>query len=97
MTPINNISVIFQGYAGVRFGIPCDGHTRYFTNSTNLCAVAQIVWDSHDQLVTSGLAAGVYDFPFGFVIPNNIVLPSSYEAKQNNHIQYSLFVGISQS
>ncbi|XP_065888830.1 arrestin domain-containing protein 4-like [Dysidea avara] len=97
MTPINNISVIFQGYASVRFGVPCDGYTRRFTNSTTICSVAQIVWDSHDQHVASGLSAGVYEFPFVFLIPSNMTLPSSYEIKQNNHIQYLLLAGISQS
>ncbi|XP_065888957.1 arrestin domain-containing protein 4-like [Dysidea avara] len=97
LTPMHHISVVFSGDANVSFSINLYGHTRRFTNPTNLCTITQRVWDAHGQRVTSGLSAGVYEFPFGFQIPTNILLPSSFEIKRNNHIQYSLFAGISQS
>ena len=99
MTPINNISVIIQGLATVKFHIRCDGYSRPFTNSRGILAATQIVWDGrdHNQQFTHGLSAGVYRFPFAFLIPNSIPLPSSLEIDHKNSVQYSLFAGISQS
>ena len=99
LTPVSNISVNFLGIANVKFSIPCDEYSRRFANSSDICSVAQTVWDSHDhhQQDTCGLAAGVYEFPFTLFIPNNIALPSSYEIKHNKYVQYLLFAGISQS
>ena len=99
MIPINNISVIFQGLATVKFHIQCDGSSRPFTNSKSILASTQILWDNrdHNQQFTCGLTAGVYRFPFAFLIPNGIPLPSSLEIDHKNSVQYSLFAGISQS
>ena len=99
MTPINNISVIFQGLAFVNFHIRCDGSSRQFTNSRGIFAATQIVWDGcdHNQQFTRGLSAGVYRFPFAFLITNSSPLPSSLEINHKNSVQYSLFAGISQS
>ena len=55
------------------------------------------MWENHGQNTSSGLAAGIHEFPFEFQIPNNLSLPSSFEIKCDNHIQYSVFAGISQS
>ena len=95
--PIHHISVVFSGNADVFFSLNLDRYRRLFTNPTNLCTVIQKVWENHGQQVSSGLAAGVYEFPFGFQIPNTIPLPTSFQIKRGNYIQYSLFVGISQS
>ncbi|XP_065888395.1 arrestin domain-containing protein 3-like [Dysidea avara] len=97
MIPIHNISVVFSGNANVSFSINIHRQSRRFTNPINLCTVMQKVFDNHGQQVANGLSAGVYEFPFGFQIPTNIPLPSSFEIKHDNHIQYSLFAGISQS
>ena len=100
MTPMHHISVVFSGDANVSFSIKnLDGQNRRFTNPINLCTITQRVWDAaaHGQQVTGVVSAGIYEFPFGFQIPTNILLPSSFEIKRDNHIQYSLFAGISQS